>query len=216
MGEKTLYLLFTDTGTWLSRLIRMFTKQELNHVSIGLDAELKELYSFGRKVSHHPFRAGFVRENRQDPLLRNAACEIYCFHPEEAEYREMIQYIKQIESMKHMYKYNFIGLVGVLLQIEIQRKAHFFCSQFAARVLSHSKIFQFEKPDCFVTPADLRKREVIRLIYKGKLKEYQPEGYIDENREEEELSDGKQSILLTVVSKCRKIREKRFWAKTAK
>ncbi|MUV37483.1 hypothetical protein JNUCC1_01289 [Lentibacillus sp. JNUCC-1] len=55
MGEQTVYFLFTDTGTYLSKAINYCTKQPLNHVSIGFDDELSEVYSFGRKRPKNPF-----------------------------------------------------------------------------------------------------------------------------------------------------------------
>ena len=63
MSEKAIYILLTDTGTWFSRAIKLYTGAPYNHASIALDEELNELYSFGRKVYTNPFSAGFVQEH---------------------------------------------------------------------------------------------------------------------------------------------------------
>lgn len=45
---KKIYIILTFTGTALSRIIKFATKVEFAHVSIALDEELNEMYSFGR------------------------------------------------------------------------------------------------------------------------------------------------------------------------
>ena len=44
---QKIYIMVSYTGTILSNLIRFYTKKEYTHVSISLDVELNELYSFG-------------------------------------------------------------------------------------------------------------------------------------------------------------------------
>ena len=43
---KEIYFVLTHTGTALSKIIKGFTKDEFSHVSISLDINLKEMYSF--------------------------------------------------------------------------------------------------------------------------------------------------------------------------
>ena len=52
---KKIYIILTFTGTALSRIIKMATKVEFAHVSIALDEELNEMYSFGRINPYIPF-----------------------------------------------------------------------------------------------------------------------------------------------------------------
>lgn len=59
---KKIYIVLTYTGTILSKLVKMYTKKEYSHVSIALDEDLKEMYSFGRTYAYCPFIAGFVHE----------------------------------------------------------------------------------------------------------------------------------------------------------
>jgi len=199
MEGKTLFLLFTDTGTWLSKIIRYYTKHPFSHVSISLDPELKEMYSFGRKQANHPFRAGFVREDTKSELFRRSACEICSYQVDETDYQKITQQIKGMEATKHMYKYNFIGLIGFILHIEMKRKKAFFCSQFVATVLQQSKQFQFGKRACFVTPADIRNYQGMRVIYRGKL-----EDYLSEEHTFESVPEQKQSRLFLLLNKFKK------------
>lgn len=173
MGERMLYFLFTDTGSYLSKAINYYTKKPLNHVSIGFDAQLKELYSFGRKQPRNPFIGGFIKEDIQSELLRKASCEVYCVPVAEEDYEAVIANIKAIEARQKYYKYNFIGLFGVMMEIEIKRKSAYFCSQFVATVLADLDKFEFGKPTCFITPTDIRNYPGLQLLYQGTLEDYQ-------------------------------------------
>lgn len=169
---KTIYFIFSDTGTWLSRAIKLFVSESLNHTSIAFDESLDEVYSFGRTRPKNPFLGGFVRENIRGDLMRNANCAVYAFNVSNEEYEEIRKNIKLIEESKSLYRYNFIGLLGVLFNIEINRQYAFFCSQFVAYVTRDIASLTIEKPLCFATPADIRDREGMHLIYRGKLGEY--------------------------------------------
>lgn len=57
---KKIYIVLTHTGTTLSKIIKNYTNDEFSHVSISLDSELKEMYSFGRLNAYNPFWGGFV------------------------------------------------------------------------------------------------------------------------------------------------------------
>ncbi|MCM3742091.1 hypothetical protein M3210_17785 [Oceanobacillus luteolus] len=175
MEEREIYFLFTDTGTSLAKLINFFTKQELNHVSISFTKDFQTLYSFGRKRPKNPFIGGFVHEDITSDFMANADCAIYSQAISECDYNKMMKKIHEFEAKQDDYRYNFIGLFGVLLRIKIERRAALFCSQFVATVIQESDRFTFDKPTCFITPHDIRNLPDNRLIYKGKLKEYQVE-----------------------------------------
>ncbi|PAV31456.1 hypothetical protein CIL05_02030 [Virgibacillus profundi] len=173
MRERTIYFLFTDTGTYLSKAINYCTKQSLNHVSIAFEPDLSEVYSFGRKRPKNPFIGGFVVEDIQSEFMKNSNCAIYSYTITESECEAIIQNIKEIEARKEMYRYNFIGLIGILLHIKINRKNAYFCSQFVATILKDLEKFQLSKPPHFITPADIRMHEDMQLIYQGRLGDYQ-------------------------------------------
>ena len=175
MDKETIYLVFTDTGTNLSRIINYYTKQSLNHVSIAFDGDLSEVYSFGRIEPKNPFSGGFVRENIQSEFLKNANCAVYSYDISKTEAREILDNIKKIEESQADYRYNFIGLIGIMLQVEIRRKNAFFCSEFVATMLTDVKAINLSKPNCFITAQDIRKEISMQLVYEGKLSDYQPD-----------------------------------------
>lgn len=110
MEEQKVYLLLTDTGTILIRLIKRYTKK--NHASISFVAEWEEVYSFGRKIPQNPFFGGFVRENLREGIFIQADNAIYSLTVSQTNIAKMKQYIESIEVEKKNYRYNFIGLFG--------------------------------------------------------------------------------------------------------
>ncbi|MEN2767200.1 hypothetical protein [Ornithinibacillus xuwenensis] len=199
MRERTIYFVFTDTGTYLSRLINLYTNKPLNHVSIGFDHELKEVYSFGRINPKNPFSGGFVREDIRGDFLKNSSCGVYTLNITEEEYINIRHHIKEIEKRAADYKYNFIGLIGILLKINIRRKNAFFCSQFVATVLQDAESIKLSKPTNFITAADIREQSELQLIYQGRLGDYPKH----ELAEEALLDRPKQSLFNTVSQKVK-------------
>ncbi len=166
------YVLLTDTGTVLTKIIRQFTRDPLNHASISFDCHLNEVYSFGRKNQSNPFFAGFVRENVRGQIFEDSLCALYRCTLTEGEYKNLRKQIIHFEQNQHRYKYNLIGMLGVLLKIEINREYSYFCSQFVASVFEKSGVLLVDKSPSFVKPGDLQHTPRLELVYQGKLSSY--------------------------------------------
>ncbi|MCH1626388.1 hypothetical protein [Fredinandcohnia quinoae] len=171
MEERRVYLIFTDTGTLFTRLIKLYTKKRYNHVSLSFDHQLQEIFSFGRKKPYNPFIGGFVREKIDEGLFKKAKCEIYSFTISESNYNQMRMKVKQIEEKRDSYKYNLIGLFAVMLKYQLNRKNAFFCSQFVATILKEGQVV-LDKSPCQCKPHDLLGIQSLKLIYRGKLHFY--------------------------------------------
>ena len=61
--SQQIYIVLSQTGTILSRILHLITKKEYNHSSISMNRELTQMYSFGRRNPYNPISAGFVRES---------------------------------------------------------------------------------------------------------------------------------------------------------
>lgn len=171
--NNRIYIVLTDTGTVLNRLIKMYTKDPYNHVSIAFDSELKEVFSFGRKKMHNPIVAGFARENMDHMIFKKANCAVFemeCANP--LDYWRLRDYVRKFELNQENYRYNFLGFFGVIFNINIERNDAFFCSQFVASIFEYSKIPLFQKPCVFVTPGDFMSAPALRLVYSGRLGDY--------------------------------------------
>lgn len=171
MGKK-IYIMLSNTGTLFSKVIGMYTKKELNHVSIALDEELNEMYSFGRKSSHNPFNGGFIKENPLEGLFERATCAIYECEVTDFEFLQIKSKISQIEQQKQLYKYNLIGLVFIAINIEMERKNAFFCSQFVATIMKECPSSRFKVAPPLAQPHHFEQHSALTLKFKGNLQTY--------------------------------------------
>lgn len=169
--KKVIYIVLTETDSFLSRTIKKFTKDSYNHVSIAFDAQLNEMYSFARKKEHNPWIGGFVQESRYSRLLQNADCAIYACTITEKQYKLLRMQINYFKKNGHQYRYNFIGLLFVLCRIPYKRKHAYFCSQFVEELVRNAKI---ETNLCpyFVRPIEFGNLQRARVIYRGDFEKY--------------------------------------------
>lgn len=176
MEQHTLYILLSDTGTILSRVIKTYTRMPLNHASIAFDPGMQEVYSFGRKNPRNPLSGGFVQENVfGDPFItksRATECALYRCHVSSLVYVQLRQQMAQMLRMKQAYKYNFVGLFAVALRLELQRENAYFCSQFVSSIFEQSGFPLVAKPACLCLPSDFEKSQQLQLVYRGNLREY--------------------------------------------
>lgn len=171
--NRKIYVLLTDTGTIFTKIIKLYTKKPHNHASIVIDDHFNKVYSFGRRNPRNPFMAGFVQENIRGGIFRNADCAIYCVTITEKQFQKILAKIKEVEEHKDDYRYNLIGLIAVMLNMEIDRKNAFFCSHFVAALLEESGVsINKHKPLSLVTPHDIKEAASLELIYEGNLSSY--------------------------------------------
>jgi hypothetical protein len=168
--SRKVYVLLTDTGTVLGKIIKLYTRKPHNHASIVIDDQFNKVYSFGRRNPRNPFFAGFVEENIRGGLFRKADCAIYCITITEKQFQKMNSKLRDMEENKENYRYSLIGLIAVALNLEMTRKNAFFCSHFVAAILEESGVdIQNQKPLSLVTPHDIKESASLELVYEGKL-----------------------------------------------
>ena len=170
--EKNVYIVLSDTGTWFSKIIGMYTGKNKNHTSIAFDEELTEMYSFGRKQRYNPISGGFVEEDPRTGLFQNANCSIFQYKVSLMEYNRMRERVMAFKTEQEHYKYNLLGLFGIVLQLNIQREYAFFCSEFVATILKESSI-EIDRPS-FVQPHHFAEYPSMQLIYDGRMSHFLP------------------------------------------
>lgn len=169
--SKTIYIVLTETGSVLSRAIKMYTQDQFNHVSIAFDAELTEMYSFGRKKENNPLIGGFVEENVHSKLFHNASCAIYAYTITDEQYIRLRYELDYFKQYRHQFRYNFIGLICIACRIRLKRETAFFCSQFIATLFLRAGIASDLCP-YFIRPVEFKKLPGLQLVYRGKLRHY--------------------------------------------
>lgn len=169
--SKTIYIVLTETGSVLSKAIQLYTRENFNHISIAFDAELKEMYSFGRRHENNPLIGGFVEENVQSKLLRRSNCAIYEYQVSDEQYQKLRMEISHFKQHQDQYKYNFVGLLCIACRIRLKREYAFFCSQFIATLFLRAEI-TYDICPYFTKPTDFKNFNGFHLLYRGKLQRY--------------------------------------------
>lgn len=171
---KKIYIILTHTGTVLSKIIKGFTKDEFSHVSIALDIELKEMYSFGRLNPYNPFWGGFVHEYIDKGTFKRfykTRAKVYSLEITEQQYESIKNYIEQIKNNKENYKFNIIGLFAAGFHKKIKKQKSFYCAEFVKYVMEKADI-KTDLPD-IVKPEDFKNMNELQEIYGGLLRKYQ-------------------------------------------
>ena len=172
---KKIYIVLTHTGTALSTIIKYYTKDEFSHVSISLDEELEEMYSFGRLNPYNPFWGGFVHENIKYGTFKrfkNTRTEIYSLSIEDEQYDRLVRIINYFKENKQKYSFNILGLVCVSIKKKIKRKNNFYCAEFVKHVLKSAGVASVVELPEIIKPENFKEIEELQLEYKGVLKKY--------------------------------------------
>lgn len=176
--------MLSDTQSFISKGIKIYTKKPYSHVSIALDINLDEVYSFGRLRPHNPLIGGFVREDVDNGTFKiypNTKVALYSIDVTLQQLNEVKEAIDKFKASDHKYRYNFIGVVGLILNKPINRKYRYFCSQFVAEVLLDSDIKIIDKDIGLTLPDDFINHKQLQLVYEGMLLQYKRDKFITSN-----------------------------------
>ena len=173
--KKDVYILLTKTQTVPSRLIHFFKRMPYVHVSIALDENLDELYSFARKTPRNPFNCGFIDEDINSGIFgrdTETKCQVLRLRVTDAQYHDIKEAIDIFKADREKYKYNYLGVLSIYFHLGFERKYKYFCSQFVDKVLQMGGIDLFNKKPSEVIPDDFRKCDRLEVTFEGKLRSY--------------------------------------------
>lgn len=171
---KKIYIVLTHTGTILSKIIKAWTKDEFSHVSIALDEDLHEMYSFGRLRPFNPFVAGFVHEVPNEGTYKRffrTRANVYSIRVEDQQFVSIRNTIHEMWEHREKYKFNIIGLLAIGFKREVKINNYFYCAEFVKYVLEKNLI-NLPLPEKMIRPEDFKKIESKTLEYSGLLNKY--------------------------------------------
>lgn len=178
---KKLYIILTHTGTVLATIIRGWTKDEFSHVSISLDADLEEMYSFGRLNPYNPFLGSFVHEHINKGTFKRfkkTRTEVYSIFVTDEQYEKVEKIIKYFNNNKEKYKFNILGLFCVSINKKIVRKNTFYCAEFVKHILRSAGITEVKELPEVIRPQNFKDLQGMRLEYEGLLRKYKKKKYL--------------------------------------
>ena len=169
---KKIYIVLTYTGTILSKIIKVYTRREFSHVSIALDEDLKEVYSFGRLNAYNPFWGGFVHEGIDKGTFKRfkkTKARVYSLKVKDEQYEKVKEVIRDIQNNRLDYNFNILGLIGVVINYRVKREHSFYCAEFVKYVLEQSSICDLPE---IIKPEDFKEIDDLNVVYNGRLQEY--------------------------------------------
>jgi len=176
-SKKTvpIYILASQTGTILSKIIQRITKETYSHVSISLDSSLEKTYSFGRIFPRNPVYGGFVKESPYHgvfKLFKDTKIKLIRVDVAEETYNKAKKILEEMYQQRKEYGYNYIGLITAFWDKSHPSEKRFYCSEFVRDILVNTDIL---KPELFrevAKPNDFAELDVGESIFEGYLRDY--------------------------------------------
>lgn len=178
---KKIYIILTHTGTILSQIIKYYTKDEFSHISIALDDDLEEMYSFGRLKPYNPFWGSFVHEHINKGTFKRfkkTRTEVYSLFVTDEQYEKAKKVITYFNNNKQKYKFNILGLACVSINKKIIRKNTFYCAEFVKHILKSAGVTEVNKLPEIIRPENFKELDGLRLEYEGLLRKYKKKKYL--------------------------------------
>lgn len=171
---KNIYIVVSQSGSFPSRFLKLFTNAKYNHVSIALDKNCKEMYSYGRRYAYYPFWGGFVCESASTGLFKRfPKTEVVVLEMalDAQKHQKISKAIDDMKLNKKKLKYNYFGLILAFFKKEHRFKNKFYCSEFVKYILRDFDVLSGEDLSGVLQPIHFLKLP-LNEVYKGTLIEY--------------------------------------------
>lgn len=175
VGERKIYIIVSQTGTMLSRVLKHVTGAEYNHVSLSLHSDLREMYSFGRKNPYNPFWGGFVRESPHYGTFKrfsNTKVIVLELCIDTEKYEEIQSLLNRMLREKETYGYNYVGLGLAAFRINLHWERRYYCSEFVKEVLRSVGVQAVQTLPLITQPIHFLEIPGAKIVYGGKLRDY--------------------------------------------
>ena len=170
---KTIYLLLTRSGTFLSAVIHHLTNALYTHISLATTFEngtFGAFYSFGRKICRYPLPAGFIQEKLCSGYFGahpDTQCTLIALPVSDEAHALICERLQDMADSEKTYHYNLLGVILCYWGISLRRQHHFFCSQFVADILDESGAVQLPKPSSLMHPIDYTALDQAQFLFTG-------------------------------------------------
>lgn len=161
-----IYIVFSNTPSKMGSFIRAMTHGAYNHVSVALDGNLSEMYSFARLKRDTPFCGGFVHEGAERYRIgdRTADISVCGVNVGEEGAARVRGRIKSMQENPDTYVYNMLSAMFVPLHRCVSVRDSFTCVEFAVAIL---KLAGFSLSDECYSATELYMQLHDCEVYKG-------------------------------------------------
>ncbi len=140
--ESYIYVIFSATPYRMGRFIRSITSAKYNHVSIALDEQFTQMYSFSRRYYRTPLYGGFVKESLSRFYVKGKQTHIHVFKiPTTQEKRNAIaKRLKAMLAQKDKYLYNHLSVLLTPIKRQVKIPDAYVCVEFCVDILQQAGI----------------------------------------------------------------------------
>ncbi len=176
--EKTekIYIVLSQTGSIVSKALKIITREPYNHSSIALTDDLHTMYSFGRVRPYNPFVGGFVEESPDKGALKrfkNTKILVMELNVSPSAREKVVARLEEMLQEQTRYRYNYRGLFFAGLRIRREKPYCYYCSEFVKSLAEQMELDGAEKLPPIVKPMQLLDLKH-KTVYVGKLRDYSP------------------------------------------
>lgn len=171
---RNIYILLTRSGTLLSQLIALSTCDTFTHVSISLEPDIADFYSFARRRSRLPLPAGLVRERLCEGYWGRhpgIPCTLLALPVEDAAFSRVKRRLARMNARADEYHYSLLGVLLCAADIVHRRPDHYFCSQFVGELLASSGAVELPRDTSLLHPDDFLALPAAQVCFTGSLGE---------------------------------------------
>lgn len=173
--DKEIFLVLSQSGSFLSRILKVVTRYEFNHISISLNSNLDPMYSFGRRQPYNPFWGGFVKEYLwKGTFYRfpSTKCQILKLSVSPEQHSALFNFLETMYQSRKQYGYNFVGLCFAGLNIPRPSNKKFYCSEFLRALLLQFEIPGAKDMPVIAHPCHFLDFQGVESVYYGLLRDY--------------------------------------------
>ena len=167
MSQRKIFVLLTQFPGFEAKALRIYTRCDYTHVSIGLEEDMNTFYSFVMK--------GFIVEDimrYNKPGRKPFPCELYSLDVSEETYQRVRSYLKTYVQKRETLRYTKVGLALSLAGIPWRIKNGYICSYFVAEVLHRCTEIRLKKHSTLCMPKDFSRSHHFLKVFQGDLHHY--------------------------------------------
>lgn len=166
-GNSAVYVVLTNTGTTFSKLSKMITKDPYNHVSISLDEDMSDMFTFAL-FNENGYSGGFKREVKSK--LRGAKYSMYAIELTSDIKQRIVNHIRDLENNVDKTRYGHKSLVNILFNKKVfdTGRDELICSHFVATIFEDVGIKLFKNKELsMLKPYEFVKSKLLKFVRRG-------------------------------------------------
>lgn len=170
------YIFVCHTGSLLSSLIQLWTKDKFSHSLISFDASMTKMYSFGRKKLNDDdiitgANNGFAVDDINNEIYTNWKRKIryatFVVFVTKIQRKNMLNRLQFFIDNKVKFKYDLPGLFSYAANLPHEEQFSYFCSGFVADILQAGNVLGDKRSYSLYSPQDLAELPMAYKVDEG-------------------------------------------------